>query len=65
MKLEQARPIVKPLNINLGKLIKIELVKALQSDEGNIACFATAYSGVCDQVNCYWRMDCFAASKPN
>lgn len=57
--------IVKPRNINGGKLIKIWMIKSFQTEEGNFDCFATAYNGVCDQVNCFWREDCFAASKPN
>ena len=62
MKLEEIRSIAKSHNINPGKLSKTELIKSIQTDESNFDCFATAYSGECDQVNCLWREDCFAAA---
>ena len=62
MKLEQIRSIAKSHNLNPSKLSKTELIKNIQSHEGNFDCFATAYGGVCDQVSCLWREDCFAAS---
>ena len=65
MKLEEIRSIAKSHSINAGKLSKAELIKSIQSGEGNFDCFATAYDGVCDQLNCLWRKDCFAAAKLN
>lgn len=62
MRLEEIRSIAKSHSINPGKLSKIQLVKSIQSNEGNFDCFATAYDGVCDQVGCSWREDCFEAS---
>ncbi len=59
MKLEDVRNIAKSRGIHPGKHSKTELIKTLQVKEGNFACFATAYSGVCDQVDCLWRQDCF------
>ena len=65
MKLEEIRSIAKSHSINPGKLSKTELIKSIQTDEGNFDCFATAYDGVCDQMNCIWREDCFAAAQSN
>lgn len=65
MKLEEIRSIAKSHRINAGKLSKTELIKSIQIGEGNFDCFATAYDGVCDQMNCLWRKDCFAAAKLN
>lgn len=62
MKLEEIRSIAKSHGIKLNKLSKTELIKSIQTDEGNFDCFATAYDGVCDQMNCLWREDCFAAA---
>ncbi|MDX1252854.1 MAG: SAP domain-containing protein [Gammaproteobacteria bacterium] len=42
---------------------KTQLVRDIQRQEGNFDCFATAYDGQCDQVDCVWRVDCFALSK--
>jgi len=63
MKLEEIRNIAKAHRINPGKLSKYDLVKSIQTAEGNYACFATACSGECDQTGCYWREDCFSAAR--
>lgn len=62
MKLEEVRSIAKSHSINPAKLSKTELIKSIQTDEGNFDCFATAYSGECDQACCSWRDDCFEAA---
>ncbi len=63
MKLEQVRSIAKSHNIKLNHLSKTELIKSIQTEEGNFECFATAYDGECDQVGCLWREDCFDAAQ--
>lgn len=63
MKLEQIRTIAKSHSIQPGKLSKIELVKSIQTHEGNFDCFATAQRGECDQGGCSWRADCFEAAR--
>jgi len=42
---------------------KIELVRLIQEAEGNFDCYATAIDGVCDQIDCMWREDCFEAAR--
>jgi hypothetical protein len=63
MKLEDIRSIAESHSIKTGHLSKAALIKAIQTDEGNFDCFATAYSGECDQANCIWREDCFEAAR--
>lgn len=64
MRLEETCSIAKSSHVGPGKLSKTKLIKSIQSNEGNFDCFATAHDGVCDQVCCSWREDCFeAASK--
>ena len=63
MKLEEIRTIAKSHHINPSKLSKGDLVKSIQAAEGNFACFATAYSGECDQSGCSWRDDCLTSAK--
>ena len=63
MKLGDVRSIAKSHGIRLGHLSKKELIKSIQTEEGNFDCFATACSGECDQMNCFWRKDCFAAAR--
>lgn len=65
MNLEEICPIANHHGINLGKINKIELLKALQTDHGSFDFAALAYYGVCGQVNCFWREDCFAAVRQN
>jgi hypothetical protein len=48
---------------NLGKLIRIDLIKALRSDGDDFDCFASAHNSVCDQSNCFWRQSCLAAAR--
>lgn len=59
MKLGDVRSIAKSHNIKVRHLSKTELIKAIQTEEGNFACFASPYSGECDQADCSWREDCF------
>jgi hypothetical protein len=62
MKLGDVRSIAKSHSIKPDHLSKAELIKSIQSEEGNFACFATASNGECDQVGCLWRGDCFDAA---
>lgn len=62
MKLENVRTIAKSHSIKPNHLSKTELIKAIQTDEGNFDCFASAYNGECNQLSCLWREDCFDAA---
>jgi len=59
MKIEEVRNIARSHGVHPGKLAKTGLIRMIQIEEGNFDCFGTAYDGVCDQVNCLWRNDCF------
>lgn len=63
MKMEEVRAIAKSHKIKPGNFSKTALIKMIQTDEGNFDCYATTYSGECNQVNCLWRDDCFDASQ--
>lgn len=63
MKLDQVRTIARSRGIHPGKLTRAELIKSIQSEEGNFTCFASAARGECDQEGCLWREDCFNAAK--
>lgn len=41
---------------------KVELIRAMQREEGSFDCFAKAHEGFCDQADCLWREDCLALS---
>ena len=63
MNMQEIRGIARQLGVNSGRLTKVRLIHAIQRDEGNFDCFATASDGYCDQAGCLWRTDCLAASK--
>ena len=63
MKVEQIREIAREFGVKPGKLNKVELVRRIQSEEGNFDCFATATEGYCDQQTCLWRDDCLTAAR--
>lgn len=63
MDMKEIRAIAKRHKIDATGLSKIDIIHKLQREEGNFDCFATAYDGICNQVNCMWREDCFDSSK--
>ena len=63
MNLEEIRVLAQTRGLNPGKLSKRDLIRAIQQGEGNFACFATAFDGICDQLACTWRQDCFREAK--
>jgi len=63
MNIEEVRNIAKQHGLHPGKLTKAGMIKRIQAEEGNFDCFGTAHDGVCDQVNCLWRGDCFAIAQ--
>lgn len=58
MNMHAIRQVAKAHHINPGKLPKTELIRKIQSAEGNFECYATATDGECDQLDCTWRVDC-------
>lgn len=63
MKIMEIRDIAKSYGITPENIFKTELIKTIQLKEGNFDCYGTAYDGICDQVGCRWREDCFEASR--
>jgi hypothetical protein len=63
MQMQEIRTIAKNFGIKTSRQNKVELVRSIQSAEGNFSCFATAINGECDQTACIWRNDCFEAAK--
>ena len=58
MKLDEIKAIAKQHDIKAGKMKKSELVRAIQSAEGNNVCFETGQASRCGQATCLWRNDC-------
>jgi len=57
MTVKELQKMTKGLGIKTTGLKKAELVKTIQSAEGNFACFGTA-TDYCDQMACLFREDC-------
>jgi hypothetical protein len=58
MKLDEIKEIAKQHDIKIAKMKKAELVRAIQSAEGNVPCFETGQAAGCGQSDCLWLSDC-------
>ena len=63
MNMQGVRVIAKEHGIKVGKLKKFELIREIQTQEGNLACYATDLDGSCAQTACTWFDDCAATAK--
>ncbi len=62
MDMMQIKEKAKQLGLQAGKMKKVDLIRAIQSKEGNFPCFETA-KDYCNQLACSWREDCLSAQK--
>jgi len=58
MKIQEIKEIAKKLGLKTLNLNKGDLIRAIQTKEGNIPCFCTRHMLVCGQPACLWRDDC-------
>jgi len=63
MNLQEIRNVAQNHGLKLGKCSKLDMVRQIQLEEGNFACFGTAIDGECDQSACLWKKDCLVSSK--
>jgi len=59
MKMADIRRKAKELGVKVQRLKKADLIRAIQTAEGNAPCFATGRTE-CDQLACCWRKDCLS-----
>lgn len=57
MKMADIQNKAKSLGIKPSKMKKVELIRTIQSQEGNFSCFQTKIDS-CPQDKCCWRDDC-------
>ena len=57
LSMSQIRRMAKRLGVNSARLSKTELVRKIQTVEGNFPCFRTAEK-TCDRRDCLWLDDC-------
>ena len=58
MRIGMVRAIAKSKGVNSARMKKGEIIRSIQTAEGNFPCFGTAADGICDQGGCLWRQDC-------
>lgn len=58
MTFDKIKQIATEHGIKVGKVKKIDIVRLIQSKEGNIPCFATGRMSECGQSNCLWATAC-------
>lgn len=63
MNIQDIRVRAKDFGIKTSRMSKSNIIQAIQLEEGNFNCFASAIDGICDQSSCVWREDCFASAK--
>ena len=63
MNMQEVRAIAKTMDIKTSRMSKLNLIREVQTVEGNNACFATSAATDCDQQDCIWRDDCLAQVK--
>lgn len=62
--MQQVREIARQYGLaSPARSTKLHLIRSIQSTEGNFPCYASALEMECDQLDCLWRRDCFAAAK--
>jgi hypothetical protein len=57
MKMAEIRKKAQNLGLNSGKMKKADLIRSIQTKEGNDPCYKVK-NGSCDQYECCWRDDC-------
>jgi hypothetical protein len=63
MTLKEIRAIAKKMGIKASRKRKAELIREIQTKEGNIPCFGTERVQHCGEENCLWREDCLKEFK--
>lgn len=57
MLVKEIRKKAKEMGINGAKMVKVELIRAIQIEEKNTPCFQTGIIN-CSQTGCCWYSDC-------
>jgi hypothetical protein len=58
MKLEAVKQIAKKRGLQVTNMKKADIIRAIQCDEGNKACYNTHSAETCGQQHCLWKDDC-------
>ncbi|MBW2465794.1 MAG: Rho termination factor N-terminal domain-containing protein [Deltaproteobacteria bacterium] len=58
MTVKEIKVIAKKMGIQAGKMKKADLIRSIQTTEGNTPCYQTGAADSCGQDICCWRSDC-------
>ncbi len=58
MTFAEIKDIARERGIRIAGVKKVEIVRAIQAQEGNEPCFATGRSAECGQPRCLWIAAC-------
>lgn len=58
MKMTELKVLAEQRGMRCGKLNKTDLIRAMQTQEGNNPCFNTGQAQRCGQKDCLWLDDC-------
>jgi hypothetical protein len=58
MTVKEIQGIAKKMGLKTGKMRKADLVRTIQTAEGNTPCFQSNTADSCGQDFCLWRTDC-------
>lgn len=58
MKMQEVKKVAMDKGIKTGKMTKAELIRTIQTTEGNQPCFQTSAYDTCSQLGCCWRPEC-------
>lgn len=58
MNFDQVKKIARDRGVKAGRLKKADLIRAIQTSEGNPACFDTGRIDQCGERDCLWREGC-------
>ena len=57
MTVKEIKKLAKEMGLNGSKMVKVDLIRAIQVKEGNTPCYQTGVVS-CDQRGCCWFGDC-------
>ncbi|MFT5698592.1 MAG: hypothetical protein ACI8ZB_001447 [Desulforhopalus sp.] len=57
MNMKEVQVLARSIGIKPKKYRKTELIRKIQTEEGNVPCFQMNIES-CDQKNCCWHKDC-------
>jgi hypothetical protein len=58
MNMEEIRNYARQKGVNPGRLKKTDLIRAIQTAEGSVPCYATMQRFHCTEGDCRWAVDC-------